>query len=114
MFKNYLRNIFNRELSADIKVQFIRFIINGIISAVGDISVLYILTDYFGIYYLISAAIGFIVGTTINYYISIIWVFEKGKIKKQLLEYALFVISSVIGLTINIFVMFVGVSIFYR
>jgi len=109
--KNILVEIFSREVKVNIKIQFIRFIINGIISAVGDILVLIILTELFKIHYLISAAIGVIVGTTINYYISIIWVFVSEKFTSQKLEFFLFLLFSGIGLLINQIVMFLCVSI---
>jgi putative flippase GtrA len=107
----YLKEIFTTKPNLNVKIQFIRSIINGLISAVGDISILIVLTEFCGINYLISAAFGFIVGTTINYFISIAWVFIKGKFSNPTTEYFLFFTFSAIGLLINQAVMFIGVSI---
>jgi putative flippase GtrA len=110
---NFLKEIFTKEPNLNIRIQFSRSIINGLISAVGDISILVILTEFYSVNYLISAAIGFIIGTTINYFISIAWVFVKGKFSNPATEYFLFFTFSAIGLLINQAVMFIGVSILF-
>jgi len=42
-----------------------------------DFTLLFVLTDILSIYYLISAAIAFLLGLTTNYILSIIWVFRR-------------------------------------
>jgi len=107
---NFLKEVFTREPNLNLRIQFSRFIINGLISAVGDISALFVLTEYCGMNYLISSAFGFILGTTINYFISIGWVFIKGKFNNPRTEYIIFVVTSAIGLTINQILMYIAVS----
>ena len=72
-----------------------------------DYSVLYLLTEFVGIHYLISSVISFIVSLIFNYILSIYWVFDITK-KQTSREVFVFVILSVIGLLINQVVMYVG------
>jgi len=77
-----------------------------------DYTVLYILTEFAGIYYLTSSVISFIVSLIFNYILSIYWVFDVTK-KQTGKEIAIFVILSVIGLGINQIVMYAGSDVFH-
>lgn len=66
-----------------------------------DFGILAFFTEILKIYYLVSAAIGFIVGTSISYTISILWIFNKRVFRYKTLEYGLFVLIGVIGLGAN-------------
>ena len=72
-----------------------------------DYSILYVLTEFVGIHYLISSVISFIISLIFNYILSIYWVFDVTK-KQTAKEVLIFVILSVIGLGINQVVMYVG------
>lgn len=50
----------------------------GLLSAVIDFGILYLLTDKLGFYYLISATISFIVAASFNYYLNRTWTFKVG------------------------------------
>lgn len=89
--------------------QIIKFGIVGFIAFLIDYSILYILTEFFNFYYLLSATISFIVSLIFNYIVSIKWVFDANK-KQTLKEVVIFVILSVIGLLINHIVMFIMVD----
>lgn len=80
--------------------QIIRFAIVGFIATIIDYALLYILTEYFHIYYLISSVISFTSSLIVNYILSVIWVFDV-KNKKANQKILLFVILSIIGLIIN-------------
>ena len=56
--------------------QIIKFGIVGGIAFLIDYSLLYILTEFLGIYYLYSSIISFIVSLIFNYIASIKWVFD--------------------------------------
>ena len=64
-----LKELFFQQ-SSRLSVQFFRYFIVGGIAAVADIGSLYIFTEIFAIYYLISAALAFIIGVVINYILS--------------------------------------------
>ena len=87
--------------------QLIKLTIEGLIATIIDYILLYILTEYFNIYYLISSTISFIVSLIVNYILSVYWVFETNK-KQTIREILLFVVLSVIGLTINQIILYIG------
>ena len=92
--------------------QLFRFGIVGGLAFLIDSGVLFVLTEYFNVYYLVSSVISFIVSLIFNYILSIIWVFDVKK-KQTIKEIGLFVILSVIGLGINQVVMYVGADILH-
>ena len=88
--------------------QIIRFCIVGGITFGLDMVVLVILTDYFEVYYLISAAAGFIVGSILNYVLSIIFVFHSGRYSRRTNEFIVFIILTLLGVLLNHGVMYLG------
>ena len=97
--------------------QLMKFGVVGIIATVIDFVVLTILTETFGVYYLTSAAIGFIIATLFNYVASMRYVFNSrfGPHEKRK-ELIIFILLSVVGLGLNQFFMWLFVeffSIFY-
>lgn len=87
--------------------QILRFGVVGGLAFLIDYGVLFVLTEYCGIYYLVSSIISFIVSLIFNYILSITWVFDVTK-KQTAKEVIIFVILSVMGLGINQLVMYVG------
>lgn len=75
-----------------------------------DYGVLYLLTEFLGIHYLISSMLSFTASVIYNYILSISWVFEtkKGRSKKH--EFLVFLVLSVIGLGINQAIMWLAVE----
>jgi len=82
-------------------IQFFRSTFVGAIATVADMGLLYILTDFAHIHYLISTGIAFILGTIVNYILSIFWVFKEKKLKSKAAEFIIFSIIGVIGLLLN-------------
>lgn len=80
--------------------QILKFGVVGVIAFAIDYSLLYVLTEVFGIYYLISSVVSFTVSLIFNYIASIKWVFDVTK-KQTAKEIIIFIILSVIGLGIN-------------
>lgn len=96
--------------------QFIKFGLVGVIAAVIDFGLLTVLTEYFNIYYLMSAAISFIIATIFNYLASMRYVFESRYGKSQRRQEAIiFLILSIIGLILNQILMwfFVDITAFH-
>ena len=97
--------------------QLMKFGVVGIVATVIDFVVLTILTETFGVHYLTSAAIGFIIATLFNYVASMRYVFNSrfGPHEKRK-ELIIFILLSVVGLGLNQFFMWLFVeffSIFY-
>ena len=80
--------------------QFIRYLFAGGSAFIVDFGALYILTEFFGIYYLVSGILSFILGILTNYIISIKWVFSKRKYNKTK-ERSYFLLIGITGLLLS-------------
>ncbi|HOI39168.1 MAG TPA: GtrA family protein [Methanobacterium sp.] len=89
------------------RIQFLRYVFVGGAAFIVDFFSLFLLTDYFGIYYIISAALAFSLGLVTNYLLSIKWVFNQRNIDNKTIEFSLFAFIGIIGLGLNeIFIWF--------
>lgn len=92
-------------------LEMMRFIIVGAITFVVDYGLLYICTEYIGLYYMYSTAIAFIAAVIFNYWLCVIYVFVN--VRRQTSKQAiLFVGSSVVGLGLNQICMWFLVEVF--
>ena len=89
--------------------QILKFGVVGGIAFVIDYALLYALTEFVGIHYLISSIISFSVSVIFNYILSVKWVFDVKK-KQGTKEFIIFIILSVIGLGINSLIMYLMVD----
>lgn len=92
--------------------QIIKFGFVGAVAFLIEYGILILLTDVFGIYYLVSSVIAFTVSVIFNYYASVRWVFTVRKKQQTSQQLAVFIILSVIGLLINTLVMWLLTGIF--
>jgi putative flippase GtrA len=81
-------------------VQLLRYTFVGGLAFIVDFGLLFLLTEFAGLYYLASATCSFLAGLLVNYYISTIWVFGSSPYKKGM-EFLLFAIIGIIGLGLN-------------
>lgn len=87
-------------------MQLFKFGIVGVVATLLDFLFLFLFTDVFGMHYLFSAAISFVLSTLFNYAASMRFVFSSKFSKdEKSKELVLFVILSVIGLLLNQFLM---------
>ena len=89
-----------------------KFGVVGVIAFVIDYGILALLTEVFGVNYLVSATISFTASVVFNYVASMRYVFTHKEGMSRRREFAIFVILSVIGLGINNFCMWAGVELF--
>ncbi|MCF7859010.1 MAG: GtrA family protein [Candidatus Cloacimonetes bacterium] len=82
-------------------IQLFRYSFVGGIAFIVDISSLYLLTEFAQIYYLISAALAFLLGLTVNYILSILWIFRLRVFQSRSLEFTIFTIIGILGLILN-------------
>ena len=97
--------------------QFMKFGVVGAIAFVIDYGLLALLTEAFGVNYLVSATISFTVSVVFNYVASMRYVFTHKEDMSRSREFVIFIVLSVIGLIINDVLMWAGtelVSIDYR
>ena len=83
------------------RIQLFRYLFVGGAAFIVDLTSLFILTNYLGVYYLISAAIAFILGLIINYFLSIKWVFNRRNLENRTFEFGIFAVIGIIGLGLN-------------
>lgn len=87
-------------------IQFIRYIFVGGVAAVVNIGMLYIFTEIFSIYYLISNVLSFTLGLIVNYLLSKKFVFQDSTSISKQNEFLVYTIIGVIGLVLD--TLFVG------
>lgn len=75
-----------------------------------DYGVLFVLTELFGIYYLVSSMISFALSVIYNYILSVKWVFDVKGSRSKGQEFTVFLVLSIIGLGINQIVMWLTVE----
>lgn len=100
----------NKVLKNKLINQILKFGVVGGLAFVIDYALLYILTEFLGVHYLISSVISFTVSVIFNYIMSIKWVFDVNR-KQGIKEFVVFVVLSIIGLGINSLIMYLMVDI---
>jgi len=95
----------------DNKHIFKKYAIVGAVSGGFDFGTLFILTDFVGWHYLISANVAFTLGGAINYWLNKGWTFKSdGQHRKQL---PIFFTLATLGLIINGNIMYISVEHFH-
>lgn len=84
-----------------VRGEFVRYVIVGGLAFVCDASTLFSLTHFLGVNYLVSAPLGFIVGTAVNYVLSRKWVFQRRTLKNTPTEMTIFTLIGIVGLGLN-------------
>ncbi len=90
--------------------QIFMFLMVGGFTFVLDYLLMLFLIEFFQVNYLVSTGLGFIFGSIINYYLSLMYVFESGKYKKKKTEFIIFMVFTIIGLGLNHLIMYSGSS----
>ena len=84
-----------------LSIQLLKYALVGGIAFLLDFSMLYVLTDYLHIYYILSATVAFIAGLLCNYVLSVFWVFSERALSNKLAEFLVFSLIGLIGLLLN-------------
>lgn len=92
-------------------IQFFRYFFVGGLSFVVDAAVLFILNTWLDMHYMVATIFGFMVGLTVNYLLSIWFVFN-GETKKtsKTAEFVVFAVISIGGLALTELLMWIGVD----
>lgn len=100
-----------KEGTDNIIIQLFRYAIVGGLAFVVDFGTLWLLTDFAGLHYQLSACIGFIFGLLVNYFISISWVFTANRNDSRLMmrsiEFVFYAIIGLIGLGLNALILWI-------
>lgn len=105
--KRLLRYLFV-EPTTNIWLQLLRYGFVGGVAFVADYGTLFLLTHYAGMHYLWSAAVAFAIGLTVNYLLSISWVFNRNRSAKPWVEFMVFTLIGIVGLGLNELIMYVA------
>jgi putative flippase GtrA len=97
----HIKKIILKNTNSNNLKEFLRFFIVGILTAIIDFSILFLLTDFLKINYLISNAIAFCLGLMFNYILNVLWVFKIRTIKSKSLEFIFFALIAIASLLIN-------------
>ncbi|MDD5333801.1 MAG: GtrA family protein [Rhodoferax sp.] len=81
--------------------QFGRYFLVGGGAFINDFALLYVLTEFGHLHYLLSASLAFLAGTAVNYSLSVSWVFEHRSVDNRMHEFALFALIGILGLVFN-------------
>ena len=90
--------------------QIAKFGVVGILATLLDYWLLFALTEWAGLYYLLSSMLSFSISTIFNYVASVRWVFAVNQKYRKTRNFVLFVILSIIGLGLNALAMWLGVE----
>jgi putative flippase GtrA len=88
----------------------IKFAFVGFVGTLVNISILYILTEFFNIYYIISEIIAFLISGLHNYIFNKIWTFNENIEEKIIQKYFKFITISLISLVVNLSILFILVE----
>ena len=78
--------------------QFVRYFGVALVGYVFDFGSLVILKEWLGIYYLVAATVGFLVGLVVTYILSSLYVFGQSKLKSKKADFMAFALIGLIGL----------------
>jgi putative flippase GtrA len=81
--------------------QFFRYFLVGGVAFLADFALLFLLTEFGHIHYMLSASIAFMAGIAVNYALSVSWVFSHRSLDNKFHEFAIFSIIGILGLVFN-------------
>jgi putative flippase GtrA len=87
--------------SDDTRIHLVRAMASSAVGFSVDFGILLLLVEAAGMHYIAAATIGFVVGTTITYLLSIFWIFPRRNMKRKSAEYMLFIAVGVVGVLLN-------------
>ncbi|MBI4232156.1 GtrA family protein [Candidatus Peregrinibacteria bacterium] len=105
MLKPMMKELFRSDRTI---FQLVRYTFVGGIAFCVDFGSLYFFTEFFDVYYLHSAVVAFLLGLVTNYVMSVKFVFHKRRVKNFKLEFGIFGLIGVIGLSLNEFIIWFG------
>lgn len=87
--------------SGKLSVQFLRYIVVGGIATVADVGVVMLTANLWGMAEIASNVCGFAAGLIVNYFISILWVFEKSRVTGRVGEFLAYGAIGLVGLLLR-------------
>ena len=92
--------------------QLIKFAFVGFTGTIVNLTILYTLTEFFYVYYIISEIIAFFISVINNYILNKIWTFKENIEERLIRKYFKYTIICLISLIVNISILFILVEFF--
>lgn len=92
--------------------EFFKFGVVGIVGMFVNLAILYYFTEYFGIWYMVSAVFAFLFAMTLNFLLNKIWTFKESfrlSVGKKYLQFSLI---SVVALVVNLVFLYLFTEVF--
>jgi len=104
----YLQNLIKYlPYKKEVILQFFKFAFVGLIGTIVNVSIMYTLTEYLGVYYVISAFFAFCIAVTVNFIFNKVWTFRE-KIQDRIIkEYNIFFLVSLSALSVNLLFLYI-------
>jgi putative flippase GtrA len=90
----------------NLKYEIIRYLVVGGLSTITDLSILFLLTKYLNIHYIISSIASFIIASFLSYFLCVSWVFKKRRIRNFLNEFFVYAL-------ITFFILFISTALIW-
>ena len=87
--------------------EFIKFAIVGVINTIIHLAVLFILTEFFSVWYILSSFLAFLIAVTNSFVMNTLWTFRKNIKHKTVTKYGKFFTISVITALSNLFFLYI-------
>ncbi len=85
-----------------VQTEFLRYLVVGGLAFSADFTALATLTSMLGMHYLLATLFAFLLGTWVNYQLSIRWVFRYRSVHQQGVEFTIFLMVGVITLGLSL------------
>lgn len=99
-----------RGRAAGVRTEFLRYAVVGAVATVFDYGTVVLLVSGLSWNYLWANALGYAVGTVVNYFLSVRWVFARRSVGSPWAEFFLFTTAGLGGLGISQLVLWTGVE----
>ncbi|MDO8460454.1 MAG: GtrA family protein [Nanoarchaeota archaeon] len=94
-------------LNFHVTEEFIKFVAVGVVNTVINLFVLYILTEFFSVWYILSSLLAFLLAVTNSFIMNTIWTFKSNIKHKTAIRYTKFFIVSIITALFNLLFLYV-------
>ncbi|MSU55807.1 MAG: GtrA family protein [Candidatus Taylorbacteria bacterium] len=92
------------------RARFLRYLISGSTSAVIDFVFLYLFTDVFGMHYLVSAVLAFVVAFFSSFFLQKFWTFEDDSVERVHTQMTMYFVVAGVNLALNTALMYLFVA----
>jgi len=93
-------------------LELVRFFVSGITATAVNLILLYVLTEFAGIWYLISLAVSFLVAFGVSFFLQKFWTFANRGRERMHAEATWFFVVQVGGLSFNMLALYALVEVF--